>query len=233
MEMNYEAACTGSEGDGSPSDPGHAVGPLTVPEVQMRVSVLWAVARALLVLATCVPIVHAEEAPAPVEVRILAINDFHGNLMPPPGGIQISDRAKKVTVPAGGAEHMAALIKELRAGRSNTIFVAAGDLIGASPLLSSLFHDEPTIDSLSLMGLDLSSVGNHEFDKGKIELLRMQTMALGGGGSFARRPFDRLGAAGAPQKPAAAAVGRGFRDGPLPEIATRESRPLPMHWKSM
>jgi 5'-nucleotidase len=69
---------------------------------------------------------------------------------------------------------MAALIKELRAGRSNTIFVAAGDLIGASPLLSSLFHDEPTIDSLSLMGLDLSSVGNHEFDKGKIELLRMQ-----------------------------------------------------------
>jgi 5'-nucleotidase len=174
MEMNYEAACTGSEGDGSPSDPGHAVGPLTVPEVQMRVSVLWAVARALLVLATCVPIVHAEEAPAPVEVRILAINDFHGNLMPPPGGIQISDRVKKVTVPAGGAEHMAALIKELRAGRSNTIFVAAGDLIGASPLLSSLFHDEPTIDSLSLMGLDLSSVGNHEFDKGKIELLRMQ-----------------------------------------------------------
>jgi 5'-nucleotidase len=143
----------------------------------MRVSVLWAFARALLVLATCVPIVHAEETRAPVEVRILAINDFHGNLMPPPGGIQIPDpdnRPKKVTVPAGGSEHMAALIKELRAGRSNTIFVAAGDLIGASPLLSSLFHDEPTIDSLSLMGLDLSSVGNHEFDKGKIELLRMQ-----------------------------------------------------------
>jgi 5'-nucleotidase len=137
-----------------------------------------AFARALLVLTTCVQVVHAEEVVrAPVEVRILAINDFHGNLMPPPGGIQIpdpDDRAKKVTVPAGGAEHMAALIKELRAGRSNTIFVAAGDLIGASPLLSSLFHDEPTIDSLSLMGLDLSSVGNHEFDKGKIELLRMQ-----------------------------------------------------------
>jgi 5'-nucleotidase len=137
-----------------------------------------AFARALLVLTTCVQVVHAdEEVRASVEVRILAINDFHGNLMPPPGGIQIpdpDDRAKKVTVPAGGAEHMAALIKELRAGRSNTIFVAAGDLIGASPLLSSLFHDEPTIDSLSLMGLDLSSVGNHEFDKGKIELLRMQ-----------------------------------------------------------
>jgi 5'-nucleotidase len=54
------------------------------------------------------------------------------------------------------------------------IFVAAGDLIGASPLLSALFHDEPTVASLSLMGLDVSAVGSHEFDKGKAELLRMQ-----------------------------------------------------------
>jgi 5'-nucleotidase len=92
-------------------------------EVQMRESVLWAFTRALLLVAT-VAAAHAEETRAPVEVRILAINDFHGNLMPPPGGIQIPDpdnHAKKVTVPAGGAEHMAALIKELRAGRSNTI----------------------------------------------------------------------------------------------------------------
>jgi 5'-nucleotidase len=143
----------------------------------MRAYGLWASARALVALALRVLVADAEEAPAPVEVRILAINDFHGNLMPPPGGIQIADPddgSRRATVPAGGAEHMAALIKELRANRSNTIFVAAGDLIGASPLLSSLFHDEPTIDSLSLMGLDLSAVGNHEFDKGKIELLRMQ-----------------------------------------------------------
>jgi 5'-nucleotidase len=134
-------------------------------------------AAVLLALSTCAPGAPAQEAAAPVEVTILAINDFHGNLMPPPGGIQIndpSDRAKKITVPAGGSEHMATLVKQLRAGRKNTVFVAAGDLIGASPLLSSLFHDEPTIDSLSLMGLDLSSVGNHEFDKGKKELLRMQ-----------------------------------------------------------
>jgi 5'-nucleotidase len=143
----------------------------------MRAYGLWASARALVALALRVLVADAEEAPAPVEVRILAINDFHGNLMPPPGGIQIADPddgSRRATVPTGGAEHMAALIKELRANRSNTIFVAAGDLIGASPLLSSLFHDEPTIDSLSLMGLDLSAVGNHEFDKGKIELLRMQ-----------------------------------------------------------
>jgi 2',3'-cyclic-nucleotide 2'-phosphodiesterase (5'-nucleotidase family) len=60
----------------------------------MRVSVVWAFARALLVLAMSVRVVHAEEARAPVEVRILAINDFHGNLMPPPGGIQIPDPEK-------------------------------------------------------------------------------------------------------------------------------------------
>src|SRR6478609_465542 len=114
---------------------------------------------------------------APIELRILAINDFHGHLRPPPGGIRIADPAdgsKNITVPAGGAEHMATLVKELRAGHRNTIFVAAGDLIGASPFLSALFHDEPTIESLSMMGLALSSVGNHEFDEGKEELLRMQ-----------------------------------------------------------
>jgi 5'-nucleotidase len=113
----------------------------------------------------------------PVDVRILAINDFHGNLRPPPGGIRITDpddRTKKITVPAGGSEYMATLVKQLREGHANAIFVAAGDLIGASPLLSALFHDEPTIESLSMMGLAVASVGNHEFDEGKDELLRMQ-----------------------------------------------------------
>jgi 5'-nucleotidase len=114
---------------------------------------------------------------ASVDVRILAINDFHGNLRPPPGGISIADPAdktKKITVAAGGAEHMATLVKQLRQGAKNTIFVAAGDLIGASPFLSAMFHDEPTIESLSMMGLEVASVGNHEFDEGKDELLRMQ-----------------------------------------------------------
>lgn len=117
------------------------------------------------------------QTPAPVELRILAINDFHGNLRPPPGGIRIADPAdktKKIVVNAGGAERMATLVKQLRAGHKNTIFVAAGDLIGASPFLSAMFHDEPTIESMSMMGLALSAVGNHEFDEGKDELLRMQ-----------------------------------------------------------
>lgn len=114
---------------------------------------------------------------ATVDVRILAINDFHGYLRPPSGGIRIADpndRTKRIAVPAGGAEHMATLVKELREGQKNTIFVAAGDLIGASPFLSAMFHDEPTIESMSMMGLELATVGNHEFDEGKDELKRMQ-----------------------------------------------------------
>jgi 5'-nucleotidase len=131
-------------------------------------------AAALIVIC---PASRAAETTAPVELRILAINDFHGYLRPPPGGIRIADpddNSKKVTVPAGGAEHLATLLKQLRAGKNNTIFVAAGDLIGASPFLSAMFHDEPTIESLSMMGLEVASVGNHEFDEGKDELLRMQ-----------------------------------------------------------
>jgi 5'-nucleotidase len=114
---------------------------------------------------------------APVELRILAINDFHGNLRPPTGGIRIADpedKTRKVSVAAGGAEYMATLVKQLREGHRNTIFVAAGDLIGASPFLSAMFHDEPSVESLSKMGLAITSVGNHEFDEGKAELLRMQ-----------------------------------------------------------
>jgi 5'-nucleotidase len=119
----------------------------------------------------------AQEASTTVDVTVLAINDFHGNLMPPAGGIAIADpidRTKKIAVPAGGVESMATLIHQLRANHRNSIFVAAGDLIGASPLLSALFHDEPTVESLSLMGLEASTVGNHEFDEGPVELLRMQ-----------------------------------------------------------
>jgi 5'-nucleotidase len=137
---------------------------------------LYQIAAASLATLVGAPLAHAQ-TPAPVELRILAINDFHGNLRPPPGGIRIADPAdnsKKITVDAGGAERMATLVNQLRDGHRNTIFVAAGDLIGASPFLSAMFHDEPTIESMSMMGLALSAVGNHEFDEGKDELLRMQ-----------------------------------------------------------
>ena len=128
-------------------------------------------------LALSYSISGSAETATPVDLRILAINDLHGNLRPPSGGIRIADpgdKAKKIVVPAGGVETMATLVQQLRQGHSNTIFVAAGDLIGASPFLSAMFHDEPTIEALSMMGLEVAAVGNHEFDEGKDELLRMQ-----------------------------------------------------------
>ncbi|QWG22218.1 bifunctional metallophosphatase/5'-nucleotidase [Bradyrhizobium sediminis] len=120
---------------------------------------------------------RASAQTAPVELRILAINDFHGYLQPPQGGIRIADpddKSNRIAVAAGGAEHMATAVRQLRQNSKNNIFVAAGDLIGASPFLSAMFHDEPTIESLDMMGLAVASVGNHEFDEGKEELLRMQ-----------------------------------------------------------
>jgi 5'-nucleotidase len=119
--------------------------------------------------------------PPPVEVQLLAINDFHGNLEPPTGssariqtGVDADGAA--VTVDAGGMEYLSTQLAQLarEQRKQNTITVAAGDLIGASPLLSAAFHDEPTIEALGLAGLDYASVGNHEFDEGAAELLRIQ-----------------------------------------------------------
>jgi 5'-nucleotidase len=112
---------------------------------------------------------------APVSVHIIAFNDFHGALEPPkqaviapvPGG-------GTVRVPAGGAAYLASAIDGLRAANANSVVVAAGDLIGASPLVSALFLDEPSIEALNMMHLEYSALGNHEFDKGKAELQRMQ-----------------------------------------------------------
>lgn len=115
-----------------------------------------------------------------VSVQLLAFNDFHGNLRPPSGSsgrIQTGPNAAVDRVDAGGVEFMATHMQQLAAQNPNTLVVAAGDVIGATPLLSALFHDEPTIESMNLLGLDIASVGNHEFDEGPDELLRMQ---LGG-----------------------------------------------------
>ena len=125
----------------------------------------------------CLAFAAPAEAADQVELAIFAINDFHGNLKPPAGGFKLpdpNDPSKTITVAAGGSEAMATLVKQERAKHQNSIFVAAGDLVGASPLLSALFADEPTVESLSMMGLSISAVGNHEFDRGVIELLRKQ-----------------------------------------------------------
>ena len=99
-----------------------------------------------------------------VKLQILAINDFHGNIATTSSGFGGTGRA----------DFLAANIRAAEAGADNSIFVSAGDLIGASPLISALFHDEPTIEAMNLMGLDINAVGNHEFDEGPAELLRMQ-----------------------------------------------------------
>lgn len=106
-------------------------------------------------------------------VKLVAFNDFHGNLdgatltlTSPTDGLNRS--------PAGGVDFLAAHLDALRAQNPHTTVVSAGDLIGASPLVSSLFHDEPTIEAMNRLGLAFNAVGNHEFDEGKDELLRMQ-----------------------------------------------------------
>lgn len=115
-----------------------------------------------------------------VKVQILAVNDFHGNLLPPSGSsgrVQTSPIGvlPVTTVDAGGVEYLSTHINNLRADNPNrTVVVSAGDMIGATPLLSALFHDEPTIEAFNRIGLEFNAVGNHEFDEGTVELLRMQ-----------------------------------------------------------
>jgi len=99
-----------------------------------------------------------------VELQILALNDFHGNI----------NTFSSSFGGTGGAQNLATNIAAAEEGVRNSIFVSAGDLIGASPLISALFHDEPTIEVMNEIGLDINGVGNHEFDEGPAELLRMQ-----------------------------------------------------------
>jgi 5'-nucleotidase len=134
-------------------------------------------AVALLTLLALPPAAGAHKWHKPkkdTNVQLLAINDFHGNLQPPSGSSGRIATGPGATVDAGGAEYLATHFKDLRAGQRHSFSVAAGDNIGGTPLLSGLFHDEPTIESLNKMGVDVSGVGNHEFDEGWRELRRMQ-----------------------------------------------------------
>lgn len=107
-------------------------------------------------------------------VRLITFNDFHGNLAPPSGssGRVLADDG--TTVEAGGAAYLATHVKQLRSEVKNSLVLSAGDNIGASPLASALFHDEPTIAMMNQIGVSASAAGNHEFDEGYRELLRIQ-----------------------------------------------------------
>ena len=108
----------------------------------------------------------ADEPAAPpddgtVELQLLGVNDFHGHLEPPAPGL-------------GGAAWLGAhLDRATLSHPDRTITVHAGDMIGASPLISSHFHDEPAIEATNRMGFDVGAVGNHEFDEGGAELMRV------------------------------------------------------------
>ncbi|WP_256796152.1 bifunctional UDP-sugar hydrolase/5'-nucleotidase [Terrabacter sp. Ter38] len=110
-------------------------------------------------------------------IQILSFNDFHGNLEPPSGssGKIQTGPASTNTTDVGGVEYLATHLKQARVGHANTVTVAAGDMVGASPLLSAAFHDEPTVEALNSLGLEATSVGNHEFDEGYKELQRLQS----------------------------------------------------------
>ncbi|MFE9258387.1 bifunctional metallophosphatase/5'-nucleotidase [Streptomyces sp. NPDC006879] len=113
-----------------------------------------------------------------VDVQLLSFNDLHGTLEPPQGssGTIVEEQADGTTksIPAGGVEYLASSLRKAREGHRYSITAAAGDMIGGSPMLSGLFHDEPSIEAMNKMDLDVTSVGNHEFDEGRAELLRMQ-----------------------------------------------------------
>ncbi|GAA1228017.1 bifunctional metallophosphatase/5'-nucleotidase [Kitasatospora nipponensis] len=117
--------------------------------------------------------------PRLANLQLLAINDVHGNLEPPAGSsgtVQEIDpvTGRTVATPAGGLEYLATALRQAREGADDSITVAAGDIVGASPLISGLFHDEPTIEAMDELGLDVTAVGNHEFDEGAAELRRLQ-----------------------------------------------------------
>jgi 5'-nucleotidase len=137
---------------------------------------LWHCAFSLALLVALLPSA-AVQAAEPVHISLIAINDFHGNIQPPGGSLLMPDTANPAgtRVAAGGAAYLSSLVGELKSRNpGRTLVVGAGDLVGATPLASGLFHDEPTIEVLNQIGLDVSSVGNHEFDKGRTELLRLQ-----------------------------------------------------------
>ncbi|MFT0532397.1 bifunctional metallophosphatase/5'-nucleotidase [Castellaniella hirudinis] len=129
--------------------------------------------------------------PASMQIALLGFNDFHGNLDAPHLAVPVkTPDGALASVPAGGAAYLASLVRQRRQQHPHTALVAAGDLIGASPMLSSLFLDEPTIEALNVLRLDFAATGNHEYDQGWRELQRMQR---GGCDAWTSKPPCRLG----------------------------------------
>jgi 5'-nucleotidase len=127
--------------------------------------------RFLLCVAAFSFIVQSGARADEIKLKIIAFNDFHGNLQSPG---KFRANAQSPNVEAGGVDFLAGYVQHLKSENPNNVVVAGGDLIGASPLVSSIFHDQDTVEMMDRLGLEFSAVGNHEFDKGKKELWRIQ-----------------------------------------------------------
>ena len=148
-----------------------------MPISPKRAALAGALTIALLSVCGCGSLMPRPVAPPPdkVDVKLIGFNDLHGNLEPPRLAINApAAGGGTVQVPAGGAAYFATAIAALKAKNPHHAVVSAGDMIGASPLVSALFLDEPTIEAVNEMKIDFNAVGNHEFDKGQTELLRMK-----------------------------------------------------------
>lgn len=110
----------------------------------------------------------------PFKVKLVGLNDFHGNLQSPGSFGQNTSIPLAQRPAVGGADYVAAYVARLKAQNPNNVVVGAGDFIGATPLVSALFFDEPAVEALNRIGVEFNAVGNHEFDKGSAELLRLQ-----------------------------------------------------------
>jgi len=111
----------------------------------------------------------------PFTVKVIGFNDYHGNLETP-GTFGANTLVPTASRPAvGGAEYMAAYVARMKGTNPLNVVVGAGDFIGATPLISALFFDEPAVETLNKIGVEFNAVGNHEFDKGKDELKRLQS----------------------------------------------------------
>ena len=110
----------------------------------------------------------------PVQINLVGMNDFHGHLDATKFEYTSAAEARAQSHLAGGIDNIAAALQAWRKDDPDLLVVGAGDLIGASPAMSSMWADEPSLNALTMAGLFASSVGNHEFDKGRAELLRQQ-----------------------------------------------------------
>lgn len=130
--------------------------------------------RTMLACAAALALAACATTGEPIDVKLIGFNDYHGNLQSPGSfapdlGVPAAQR-----VPVGGAAHIAAHVAALKAQNPQHVVVGAGDMVGATPLISSLFHDEPSVETLNRIGLEFNAVGNHEFDHGTAQLLRLQ-----------------------------------------------------------